>query len=146
MRSAAGRPAPRSLRAKGQGARSLAPVAAAILPAAARPLPYRALPAINKQVGRSERSMAAARSTDSVAGSGTLGNDCTLTMAPLSLHAASAGTIKVAICPGVVEAAMIASAASCPIVDAELDDLIHEEKGRAIPSISEVNGVSWRRW
>ncbi len=76
--------------------------------------------------------MDAARFTDSVDGSAGLGGAGILATVPPSVHATSAGTISVAICPGAVRAAMIASAASRPISEAADDVRSHLEIGRAI--------------
>src|SRR5208283_1740080 len=123
---------PRSMRVKGYGASSLAPVAAAMLPAVASPLPKSALPAISRQVLRPERSMAAACSTVSIAGRGALGTAGILAIKSFLLgitldQETSPGTISVAMRPGAVRAAMIASAASRATSDAAQDVRSHLE-------------------
>ena len=93
-------------------------------------------------MGKSDRSINAARLTDSAEGSGALGTAGIAAMDPPLLHAISAGTISVAIWPGAVRAAMMASAASRPRSDAAEDVRNHLEYGRAIASISDVSGAS----
>ncbi len=72
-------------------------------------------------------SMAAACSTVEVAGKGGLGKEGSVATTPPSVQATSAGTISVAIWPGAVRAAMIASTASLPIPDVETDVRNHLE-------------------
>ena len=64
---------------------------------------------------------------------------------PPSLQATSAGTINVAIRPGAVRAAAIASIASQLTWDAVQEVRTQVEHDRAMLSISEVRGVSWRK-
>lgn len=94
-----------------------------------------------------ERSMDAACSTASAAGTGALGTACGSGAAdPASLHATSAGTIRVAIWPGAVRAVATAWAASWPTSADDRDVRSHLEYGCAIASMSEVSGVSSGRW
>src|ERR1035437_1498938 len=96
-------------------------------PAASSPLPYRAFPEIRIAVGNPDRSMAAVRSIVAVVGNGGFGNAGSAATVPSSLQATSAGTISVAIWPGAVRAAIIASTASRPICDSEEDVRNHLE-------------------
>src|ERR1700731_1381459 len=107
-------------------------------PATASPFPYNAFPPIRIAVRKPDRSMTAARSMHSVAGNGGLGKTGSAATTPPSLQATSAGTIRVATCPGAVRAATIASTASLPSLDAEADVRNHFEYGRAVASMSEV--------
>ena len=88
-----------------------------------------------------ERSTDAAYATFPFDGTGALGNSGSARTGPPSPQAASAGTINVAICPGAVLAAMMASMTSLGISELEQDVLTHFEKGRAIASMSDVSGA-----
>ncbi len=57
-------------------------------------------------------------------------------------QAVSAGRISVAIRPGAVRAAAIASAPSAAMASAVVPMRSHAETGRAKPSMSEVSGAS----
>src|SRR5580692_11431461 len=83
-------------------------------PADSSPSPYSAFPVRKSAVGSPERSMDAARLTDSVDGRGGGGTTGSSATTPPSVQATSAGTINVAICPGAVREAAIASEASRP--------------------------------
>src|SRR5271156_1299956 len=96
-------------------------------PAATSPLPYSAFPAISMAVRKPDRSIAAACSTVAAEGKGGFGRAGGAAVAPPSLQATSAGTINVAIWPGAVRAAMIASTASRPTSDEEADVRNHFE-------------------
>src|SRR5262252_10836151 len=61
-------------------------------------------------------------------------------------HAVSAGRMRVAIWPGGVEAAVMAAAPSAATVSALAEVRTHAETGRAMPSMSEVNGASCLMW
>src|ERR1019366_6432215 len=111
----------------GYGANSFAPVAAAMRPAVANPSPYNAFPPIRIAVGNPDRSMAAARSTAGLDGSGAVGKTGGAATVPPSLHETSAGTIRVAIWPGAWRAAATASAASLPTLSGAADVRTHFE-------------------
>src|ERR1700676_5593602 len=84
-------------------------------PAVRTPFPYNAFPESKIAVGKPERSMTAARSTFCWLGVEGLGKAGIQATEPPSPQETSAGTIRVAICPGAVRAAIRASAASRPI-------------------------------
>ena len=121
------------MRVNGYGASNFAFVAAATRPAATNPAPKSAFPASTNTVFAPERSIVAARSTAALAGNGALGKAGIAPITPPSLHAASAATISVAICPGGVRAAITASSASRPTSEATRDVRSHFETGFAIP-------------
>ena len=79
----------------------------------------------------------AARSMASLVGSGAEGIGKGEPVAPFSPQATSAGTMRVAICPGGVRAPTMASVASRPICDDADEVRSHLEYGRAMPSMSE---------
>jgi hypothetical protein len=94
------------------------------------------------QVGKPDRSMTADRSIVASFGSGALSDFGASAISPPSLQATSAGTINVAIWPGAVRAAVIASTASLPASMTLVDVRTHLENGFAIASMSEVSGAS----
>src|SRR5271156_6687511 len=91
-------------------------------PAAANPFPWGAFPQTRIAVRKPDRSIAAAPSIVADGGIGGFGKPGIAATAPPSLQATSAGTMSVAIWPGAVRAAMIASTASRPTsgVDAQV--------------------------
>src|SRR5690348_10393041 len=132
MRWTVGRPAPRSSRVNGYGANSFTLAALAMHPANDRPSPYKARPATRSAVGSGERRISAARSMIACDGMGAVGMTGIFPAAPPSLQAASAGMINVAILPGGVRAATIASVVSRPISFAVREVLNQWEYGLAI--------------
>ncbi len=79
-------------------------------------------------------------SFDGLAGAGAAGVSATPSASP---QAVSAGRIRVAIWPGATFAAWIASAPS-PATVFEVGEVFTQcEKGRAMPSMSAVSGVSY---
>src|SRR5262249_19396385 len=96
-------------------------------PTVASLLPCNAFPASRIAVRNPDRSIAAACSIVSVLGTGGLGNGGTGVTTPPSLQATFAGTINVAMRPGAMRAAMIASAASLPVSEAEQEVRNHFE-------------------
>ncbi len=119
-----------------------APVLRAILPATLRPCSRTARPDSSSTVGSPERSTLTAfaiASRVALPGCGTAGTGA---MPDASFQAVSAGKIRVAIWPGGVRAAAIASAPSRATDAASGDVLTHDENGRAAPSMSDVSGAS----
>src|SRR3984957_15940709 len=114
-------------------------------PAAFNPAPCKPLPVIISAVRGPLRSKAAACSTFAPDGSGACGTKGFGATTPPSLHETSVGTIRVAMRPGSLPAAAIASDASRPSPAVVRDVRSQAEYGRAIPSTSEVSAASYRR-
>src|SRR5262249_43946063 len=139
------RPAPRSTRALNVCALNCAPVFAAIRPARCRPCCLSVRPPSNSNVGSphpSTRTALATASLDTRAGFSISGTGAT---PQPSSQAVLAGSINAVTFPGGESAAAIAAAPSLDTADASEEVRTQLQADRAIDSMSDVSGASYRR-